>query len=675
MKRECEYFDSQRWNQRIQAHVGRVWDVETALRKLDFEDAQTRIQALAATHNMNPEEIARKTVGEATESELLADSNLELTDAVTRWRSEQTWLPDKCPHAAVAEDAHCPFHTPPGEYERVGLTPTTVEDALQTELTSDTERPACFVGAHLQTVDLADIRIQASNAKLVDFRLATIDDEVVCSSSVIAPPVSFEGAKLCEEDRSPPVGTGTAANRYISVDARIDFSGTHFEDSVDFKHTYFASTTSFNGATFDDIAMFNYATMHGAFEFWATAEGKADFSKATFRETAQLRGDYRTAGIFNYTTFYDDVVLWNSNFNGKAEFLAAEFHGTVDCSHATFRGFTRFCETTFESGAMFQAAQFKDRVHFRRIRAPDTVISLTEAFLSAGNLEWDSPKAHFDMADATIGRVALTETHENDIPGSPFEYLSISRTDFDQFDFGRYATGLKPDWRLETRSETWPVDFEPSHPSELAKLEAREDSYLRAKSGANQAGHNKAASEFFRHEMKYRRKQYAALFKNRFNSLLIDEPTTGRGMAKAVLKAVGRTPIDVSRRLLPRVRMRARTRGETPGWQSGYRWIANSILGLVSGYGERPQRPIIMSFVIICLFAVAYALLGVKTPVDNGSGSGYLLLSIQSFITFILGSSPVGTGQAAQFLSAIEGFAGAFFIAIFVFTLTRSIHR
>ena len=56
-------------------------------------------------------------------------------------------------------------------------------------------------------------------------------------------------------------------------------------------------------------------------------------------------------------------------------------------------------------------------------------------------------------------------------------------------------------------------------------------------------------------------------------------------------------------------------------------------------------------------------------------GLGYLLLSIQSFITFILGSNPVDAGFGPQLLSATEGFIGAFLIAVFVFSLTRSIHR
>jgi len=75
------------------------------------------------------------------------------------------------------------------------------------------------------------------------------------------------------------------------------------------------------------------------------------------------------------------------------------------------------------------------------------------------------------------------------------------------------------------------------------------------------------------------------------------------------------------------------------------------------------------------VFARIYYSLGVTPTTEAPYGLGYLLLSLQSFITFILGSSPVDAGFLPQILSSIEGFIGAFFIAVFVFSLTRSIYR
>lgn len=53
----------------------------------------------------------------------------------------------------------------------------------------------------------------------------------------------------------------------------------------------------------------------------------------------------------------------------------------------------------------------------------------------------------------------------------------------------------------------------------------------------------------------------------------------------------------------------------------------------------------------------------------------YLLFSFQRFITFILGPPPSPPLFGLRLASAVEGFIGAFFVALFVFTLTRSIDR
>jgi len=75
------------------------------------------------------------------------------------------------------------------------------------------------------------------------------------------------------------------------------------------------------------------------------------------------------------------------------------------------------------------------------------------------------------------------------------------------------------------------------------------------------------------------------------------------------------------------------------------------------------------------LFAFVFAFVDPTSTYQGRVGEGYLLLSFQSFITFILGSTPQQSTFALEVASAIEGFLGAFLIALLVFTLTRSIHR
>jgi hypothetical protein len=75
---------------------------------------------------------------------------------------------------------------------------------------------------------------------------------------------------------------------------------------------------------------------------------------------------------------------------------------------------------------------------------------------------------------------------------------------FEGFDFGRYRDSFNATaWRLhEFESVPKFEDSERLSPGEL------ENTYLKAKNGANAIGDTTAAAEFFRLEMLYRRAQY-----------------------------------------------------------------------------------------------------------------------------------------------------------------------
>ncbi|WP_434522777.1 hypothetical protein [Halorubrum sp. AS12] len=667
----CTFFESTTWDERIERHVGRVWDLETALRKTITGDITQRIDTIAARLDTDPESLAVTPVGEVLTMGGADQLELSLSQLATVWRDEHSWLPSTCPHDAVQQEDRCCFHLSPEETAAAGITRRDVTDAMVDALDPDTGRESCFVGAQLAVLDLSGVFISQSDTRPIDFRLATIENSVTCADATIGPPLTLLGAELCSEE-STDTTTGEAANRYVSVDGDIDFSGTTFKNSVDCKYVQFDSSVTFNGAKFRDIAMFNSAVFADQVELWATVEGKADFTRATIQGTAQLRGTYKTAAIFNYTTFESDVILWNSTFGGKVECLATEFCGPVDAAHPSFQGVVRFCETTCHEPVTLRSATFDEIVRFRRLQAPTTVIDLRKATLTAGVVEQSTPPAYFDLANATVGAVELTVADGVSLPENPLAYLHINRTAFDGFDFSAHSHVLKPTWQLDGLTEEWPGTVAGADLDRVEQYAQREETYLRAKSGATDAGHNKAASEFFVHEMRSRRKQHAATVRQRWAALRTEAEIVP-WVVYAPVVGTARSIGDLVRQLSP-TRTRQPT-STTPAWLAGYRWVSNGTLGLITGYGERPQRPILASVGTIFLFAGGYRLLGVTPPVEGRLGVGYLLLSLQSFITFILGASPVDAGFGPQIMSAVEGFLGAFLIAVFVFALTRSIHR
>ncbi|MFD1567036.1 hypothetical protein [Halolamina litorea] len=110
-------------------------------------------------------------------------------------------------------------------------------------------------------------------------------------------------------------------------------------------------------------------------------------------------------------------------------------------------------------------------------------------------------------------------------------------------------------------------------------------------------------------------------------------------------------------------------------------WVdfyANRTFDWVAGYGERPRRALRSSLLLVGGFAAVYWVLwyllpGFSSPTYGGV-DGALLLSSASFTAFVLGGTTV-EAVPIRLLANVEALLGAFMIALFVFTLTRSLHR
>ncbi|SDF75361.1 hypothetical protein [Halorientalis regularis] len=75
---------------------------------------------------------------------------------------------------------------------------------------------------------------------------------------------------------------------------------------------------------------------------------------------------------------------------------------------------------------------------------------------------------------------------------------------------------------------------------------------------------------------------------------------------------------------------------------------------------------------VISLFTTSYAVVGVD--IANSQVADPLVYSLQSFTSLGL-DPPQGANTVVDTLTAFEGFVGGFFIALFVVSLTRSLHR
>lgn len=197
-----------------------------------------------------------------------------------------------------------------------------------------------------------------------------------------------------------------------------------------------------------------------------------------------------------------------------------------------------------------------------------------------------------------------------------FDIFLFNETTFSGFDFGAYKKELSAcDWKIHDSTKN-------NSPDELENL------YLRAKNGANEVGETRASAEFFIKEMIFRRDSY------RQRAFSDDN-------------------------LIRKIK-----------WS--FRWLANATLQATCGFGERPFRPLIFSVGSVIAFAGIYA--SISAPIEYNQKFGYVIFSIEAFISLILGL-PDTTNSILSFIIAVEGFIGGFMIALFVFTLTRSVSR
>lgn len=481
-----------------------------------------------------------------------------------------------CPHPAPDGHEYCLFHQPPGETD-----PDRVTERFLERIAAPGKRPKQFLGAEFRELELEHAILESADNHPIDLRHARFHGKLDWQYSIVRQPIAFDGAI--------------------------------FEDAARFDETTFLGDAFFSGARF-------------------ASDSKAYFLEVTFTRAA----------IFYDVTFPGDTSFFSAEFAGRVDFIQSQFE-RANFREVQFDARARFKEaafehaefhaTTFDEGAEFESARFPERVGFRHATFDDSV--------RFRNPRTTAPQCRIDLRDSTVPEATLAHSGDGSVvydlrgatvgdlePGDGTRenwlgHLDILSTTFDGFDFAAYHDQfVAADWRLhETAPE---LDERPTTYGQL------ENTYLKAKNGANEIGDAKAAAEFFRKEMLFRRYQYVTKLREADS-----------------------------------LRERVVTAGQ---------WSANALLDVTSGYGERPSRVVAFSVVVVLVFAGLFAIVWPTGPYGGGV-VGYLLLSLESFVTLVLGGGVTVEEPRVRLLAQIEGFIGAFLIALFVFTLTRSIHR
>lgn len=494
-------------------------------------------------------------------------------------------------------------------------------------------------------------RFTGMSVESLDFGEVVFDHDAVLDRSHIRAEANFQGVEFHGgTKRVDDVGFAET-----TFGGRADFAGAEFRYANYTGATFgaeavFSEVRFLAGATFDEVAFEGALTCYKThFDAQASFEQAHARAPMTFDESV-FDSDVSFAGL----RAEEDVSFRGAEFNGgandrieDANFEGARFDGLADFSTAQFRR-GNFDDTAFGADAVFTdvrfvlgasfdgtrlagrldctGATFDDTIHFEPVASGDiAVVDLSSATVTDGSIIETGP-VYYDMTEATVGDIRLEETEPSI---NVFDRFLFLNTNFEGFDFSLHRDYLtQNEWRIHDVVFDGEQDLDQF--DLVAEPDQLETTYLKARNSAQATGDNKAASEFFILEYVYRRRQYIEIVRDR-----------GLGDPFASLRA---------------------------GWS----WFTNRFFDVTCGFGERPSKVVMASTAIVLFYGVLYRAIGLDVP---GEGfTAILVYSFQGFTSLVLGA-PQGSTPLTNLATATEGFAGAFFIALFVFSLTRSMNR
>lgn len=558
-----------------------------------------------------------------------------------------------CPHEAVDGRERCPFHRPPppGGDDRVDR----LLDRVETPATAgrhDRERRRQFVGALFDDVALRDLVISGPDLATIDLRHCEIRGDLRIERTTCDHLLDLSGATIYGETE---VDTATFRRGLWA-------SGATFKKSVRFSRTDVTGEAEFDRTTLEDGALFAEAAFDVGPNFeLADSDAALEFDGSDFgaRQDANFRGCTVADDLgFRNVTAASDLVLKRVTVGAGLSFERAHVDASVGIA------IREPPDTDAPDGPRtyaFDGARI-DSVDVRLGEtAADRYLSFENASVEAGRIGFPADEsAVVDVRDATLGDVRFDPTTAAD-SRSPLDHVFFLRTDFDGFDFTDTTLPFDRDPaalpRLTAGCAEIVLRADERKARELAEIaeettvETDPDvdyrdmiaTYLKAKTGADEAGAGRLAGSFYKREMAYRRRLAVA----RLRTYVTDG------------------------QMRPRRRL---TRGAlTLGGL-----VENRLLGATTAYGESPIRVVGWMLVTVAAFGAFFALVGAETGVSVGGSVGsQLLLSAQVFVSVFLGAPP-GDGDvssAVAVASTVEGFLGALLVALLVFTLTRRVHR
>jgi uncharacterized protein YjbI with pentapeptide repeats len=453
---------------------------------------------------------------------------------------------------------------------------------------------------------------------------------------------SWDGTRICKES----VWQGSAEGLCIFHDPSKEKNIALFRkklarklkrEDYNFRGYNFPESVDFSDHIFAKDVDFEEAIFSGSADFSnSTFSERVNFAGTTFFDRANFLNTVFSGGAyFAGATFFGGGNFVGSAFSSGAYFAGATFFGGAYFSGTTFAGGAHFARVSFSGGAYFAGATFFDRAGFSRAAFSEEAEFMSATF---------SGDAHF--LNATFHKWArFEESRFLDVTDfvrvqflgdTSFWKAKFEKSvDFHMAAFAKNVSFLDTEFTGELNFEG--SKFMKNTGEDATSSALLEKSYRNVKNALLEKGDYTAAGTFYYREMEARRSQ-----------------------AKRMSRV----------------------------WMTLYKWL--------SGYGERPQRIILISLAIIALSALVFLFNGIYISSELSQIANvkidYGLLSLKlsqklltdfldclyySAATFIHIGQPniVPAGNFSKATVAVEGFFGIFLIVLFVVVTARKMIR
>ena len=400
---------------------------------------------------------------------------------------------------------------------------------------------------------------------------------------------------------------------------------TNFEGFI-LKDVNFSEAGISQVGTEEDSMWFNNAKFYGDFSANSIKFlGFSSFQKTEFHGSVDFENaSFSSVAIFDYAKFFGTTSFLFADFFREARFSNSVFHETSEFKNVTFRGPAFFSGCTFEKVAVFTEAVFERGGRFNQAKMISALFE--NAYLKNVSFDEVNP-TNFKFYGAKLNDANLSGAIWRTPWKSPWRRFII-REDMETVKAKKICkecSTVAIDGNICVRCGSKSIEenkdfLDNNYRASLFKK--AEDVYRNIKLNLMAGGDYKTAGEFYFNEMIMRRKRS---FRER-NFL---------------------------------------------------EWFISHVTSKLCGYGERANRVIAGSLVIVFFLALLYFISqAVVKQADPSHIPGFLESLYFSFVTFTtLGYGDYAPTQTFQLVATAEAFFGAFMIALFVLVFGRKMLR